>query len=432
MPFVVLTRDAARLIRASSLRTGRMRVRKFDADERYVADQIETTNDHQVGVRVPFDFEALTWGDGAVAAQWFRDKDLQLPATFLYLRGRRPGVEVPFATFRDLVPGVHDPGEMAGLVIIEHPALPDEFRDAGVPEFTGWLVSRHGVQPFDVQVEPESFGLVQLKSPSMLQQNTVTVVGVGSIGSAAVSALANLGFGQIHLVDPDRLLWHNLIRHQLGPESVGRFKVDALKTQLDSRMRPFDDAVTTRINAHRVDVVEQADALYRLLSASDVVLCAADGIAPRRAVNHIARLTKTPAIFACVLEDGAVGELIRSRPGTRFGCLMCHRAALRATKSMDPELDQELGYGTGNPHKPMSAAPHDLRLMGDLAAKMTAATVLESLHGDIGQHLPGEQMIIGLRPGLPLAAPFDVASSGEVKWGPVPPPRTDCATCSLA
>lgn len=431
VPFVVLTNDAARLMRSSPLRSGRMRLRRFDADGRFVADQIETGEDTYVGVRVPRDFEALTWGDTGIAAQWFRTNDAQLPWTFLYL-GRRVGASVPFETFRELVPGVQDPGEMLGLVVVEHLDRPDELRNAGVPEFTGWLVTRDGVRPFEVQVEPESFGSIQLANSALLQQNTVTVVGVGSVGSAAVASLTNLGFGQIHLVDPDRLLWHNLVRHQLGPESVGRFKVDALKAAFDARMRLFDDAATTQISAHRIDVVDRAEVLHALLTASDVVLCAADGIAPRRAVNHIARVTNTPAIFACVLEDGAVGELMRSRPGTRFGCLLCHRASLSEAKSLDPEVNQELAYGTGNPHRPMSASPHDLRLMGDLAAKMTVATVLESRHGEMGQHLPGEHMVIGLRPSLPLPAPYNVASAGEVNWGPVPPPRTDCASCSIA
>lgn len=43
---------------------------------------------------------------------------------------------------------------------------------------------------------------------------SVALIGAGSIGSAAVHALAMYGTGTITLVDDDRLLWQNLSRHQ--------------------------------------------------------------------------------------------------------------------------------------------------------------------------------------------------------------------------
>ncbi|WP_285035862.1 ThiF family adenylyltransferase [Plantibacter sp. ME-Dv--P-095] len=429
MPFVVLTADAARLIRESDARGGGVRLRRADADERFVADRVDVRDGTRIAVRVPSEYTALNWGDTSIVGQWARTVDDRLALTFLYL-GRRPGAVIPFNTFHDLIPGVRDPGELLGLVIAQHTQLPDTVRALGAPEFTGWVVARDGVTPFEVQVEPDTFGLSQLPNSQALQQNTVTVVGVGSIGSTAATALAHLGYGRIQLIDPDRLLWHNLVRHQLGPESVGRFKVDALKASLDDTSRVFDDSIVTQITAHRLDVVEHAEKLHALLMESDAVLCAADGIAPRRTVNHIARLTSIPAVFACVLEDGAIGEILRSRPGTKFGCLLCHRAALREAGSLDPEANQERAYGTGDPHKPMTATPHDLRLVGDFAAKVVTATVLESRHGDASQRLPGEHLVLGLQPTRELPAPYDVTMAGEARWDTVPAPRTGCATCS--
>ncbi|MEV0352206.1 ThiF family adenylyltransferase [Nonomuraea sp. NPDC050680] len=58
---------------------------------------------------------------------------------------------------------------------------------------------------------------------------TAMVVGVGSIGGAAATALAGYGLGRLLLVDPDRLLWHNLVRHVLPRRYIGKFKVDALR-----------------------------------------------------------------------------------------------------------------------------------------------------------------------------------------------------------
>ncbi|WP_416354901.1 HesA/MoeB/ThiF family protein [Curtobacterium sp. VKM Ac-2865] len=304
-----------------------------------------------------------------------------------------------------------------------------------MPDFTGWILDRNGAAPFQVHAEPDALGAIQLGTGwplQGLQSNTVSVIGTGSIGSAATRALADVGIGTINLIDPDRLLWHNIVRHQLGPSAIGRYKVDALADALRDRSRPNAATGSTSYRTHRVDAVEQAADLFPLIHRAQVVLCAADGIAPRRVVNHLARLAGTPAIFACVLDDGSVGEIFRSRPGTKFGCLLCHRAWLAEQGWMDPEADQELAYGTGTSHKPMTAVPSDLQLIGQLAAQITLATLLESRHGRPGASLPNEHAVIGLRPTADLGGPFNVAHAGEVRWASVPPPRTDCPTCSLA
>jgi tRNA A37 threonylcarbamoyladenosine dehydratase len=49
---------------------------------------------------------------------------------------------------------------------------------------------------------------------------TTVMVGMGSIGAAAFHALAAYGVGQLILVDPDRLRWHNLVRRQRRRPSV--------------------------------------------------------------------------------------------------------------------------------------------------------------------------------------------------------------------
>ena len=76
---------------------------------------------------------------------------------------------------------------------------------------------------------------------------------------------------------------------------------------------------------------------------------------------------------------------------------------------MDAEADQELDYGTGRVHQPMTAVPPDLRYVGTFAAKVAIATLLESLHGDHTQQVPGEHAIIGLM----LATAVGAVVAGE-------------------
>jgi hypothetical protein len=132
-------------------------------------------------------------------------------------------------------------------------------------------------------------------------------------------------------------------------------------------------------------------------------------------------------VFACVLADGAFGEILRIRP-PRVGCLLCARAELMAQGAMNPEPLLDRGYGTGTRHLPMTAVGGDLGLVGELAAKVTIATLLEAL-GHREQHLPGDQAVLALRPKPGMAAPFDMEFAGEARWRALPAPRPDCPTC---
>jgi len=438
-PTLVLTGKGADLIRAASATSGELLLHFSAVGQVYVIDHVGISESVRVEVDIPSDYSALRWGAGdsdPYAGQWFRSADPTLVVTHYDLQ-RRPGFSLPWDDFRKLLPGVADPGGNTGVLIVHHHGRPDGESVPKLPEFTAWTVGRNGVFPAALEVEPEAYGSIQLATNDAwpvadLAQNSVTIVGTGSIGSAAAVALSDLGVGRLNLVDYDRLLWHNIIRHRLGPESVGRFKVDALKSVLNDRARHYSPETKTDVSVHRMSVVGSADVFYELALESDVVVCCADGIAPRRAVNHVSRIAGVPAVFACVLGDGRIGEVFRSRPGSAFGCLQCHRSWLAEQGAIDAEADQEAAYGTGDIHKPMTAAPNDLALMGTFAAKVAMSTLLESRHGDASQRLPAEHAVVGLRPDTPLRWPYNVSRAGETVWNEVPAPRPGCATCSIA
>jgi hypothetical protein len=429
---ILLPREGSLLLREAKANHGALTMRQSPAVGAYVIDRIEIDTGYTLPVQVPREFRALTWGETNYEGQWVTAQDPKLAALHLLMR-RRPRGLVPLDEFRNYFPQVHDPGANLGLVVVRTPDLPSDLEDAGAGEFTGWTIHREGAAPAEFFAEPDSYGVVQLARQwpiARLSTNSVAVVGVGSIGATAALSLARSGVGELHLIDPDRLLWHNLIRHPLGIDQVGRAKVAALKSVVDQETMSMDPALRPRVVSHEIDVVENAEVLFDLLGSVDLVLVCADGIAPRRVASHLARIRRKPAVLACVLADGGIGELIRLRPLPRFGCLSCMRAALAADGAMDAEADQELAYGTGFIHKPMTAHPSDLQLMGSLAAKLAMATILESLHSDRHERLPGDHAIVGLRPPGNLAPPFDVTYAGEIRWSELPPPRSNCATCS--
>lgn len=425
MLHVLIPRDALSKIAESEENDGSLQLRHVAADNIFVVSQVEIARNVRSPVNIPKRYATLLSGDVNYVGRWIRTASGDANAIHQALL-HRPGSAVPYEEIDELFGVRIDPGGRVQYVITHAAHLSPEFRDAGVEEFVGWAVTREGAVPHPTSLEPEVLGLTQLADLwplAELSSMSVAVVGCGSIGSVAADALAGFGVGSLRLVDFDRLLWHNEVRHLLGPESVGRLKSDALAESIRRRWS------TGLVTSHPLDVVHSADLFRPIVREVDLVLCAADGIAPRRVVSHVSRRARVPSVLACVLDRGAVGEIIRLRPSPRFGCLLCLRSSLAERGAIDAEADQELAYGTGSTHQPMTAVPSDLQLIGVLAAKAAVATLLESKFGDSTQALPGEHAVMGLRPGGNLASPFDVRESAQLRWSAIPAPRNGCPTC---
>jgi ThiF family len=296
------------------------------------------------------------------------------------------------------------------------------------PELAGWLLAGGRARPLELDVlpPPDEDPLLLLGTHWPLHDlaGEVVVVGTGSIGSAIAVALAMYGLRRITLVDNDRLRWHNLVRHQSNRHAVGRYKVDAVADVIRNRW-PAAEVLPLRLN-----VISDADLMRPLFRRCALVLCAADGVGPRRVVSHLARRAQKTAVLACVLLDGSFGEVLRMRPWPGSGCLLCQRAALITTGSMDPEPGLDAGYGTGTRHRPMTAVGTDLVLVGQFAAKLAVATLLEDA-GHYDQRIQQNWAVIGLRGDLTAPPPFDL-HSGEVRWLPGVGSRPDCPTCETA
>jgi molybdopterin/thiamine biosynthesis adenylyltransferase len=294
------------------------------------------------------------------------------------------------------------------------------------PVWAGWTVSQKHAMYMPVTVIDEGQSLLaplQNAWPlDVLASLNVLLVGAGSIGSAAAEALASYGVRKLTILDPEHLEQHNFARHRLHPRVVGQNKARALRDQL------LDRDPELKLTAHPINVIFEADSVRSIIDDIDVALVCSDGVASRRVMNHLVAWAKKVAVFACVIENGAFGEIVRVQPG-RTGCLECDRDALLAAGMLDPEDDLDRGYLEGGGARPMTAVGGDLTLVGQLAAKIVIATHLEG-HGERAQTLPGDVMTIGLRPIPDLRAPFDLEHALEVKWRHLPPSRSACLSCA--
>jgi hypothetical protein len=425
-PLILLPHDGARHLFAASGAHGAIRFSRAPRDHLTLISFVHNgTAGYQIKLRPRL--HPLNNADPGGDGLWCKvPADLHIA---WYEIARRQAAMTTFDAFNGMVPvALKDPGNTGYVVLTYAPdADAEPYTEVPIPVFAGWFVTRQGAEPVRVETEPETTGLDQIRRywpVDDLAKVTALVIGVGSIGGAGTRALAGYGIGRLRLLDPDRLMWHNLVRHVLPEQYVGQYKVDGMHALLTER---YPD---TAVEAHRLDVVEHADQVRGLLADADIVLCCADGVAARRTVSHLARRAHRPAVLACVLADGGIGEIIRLRPWPDHGCLICRRQALIDTAALDPEPELEATYGTGTLHRPMTAVGSDLTLIGDLAAKITIATALEAA-GHFEHRLPGETLTVGLQARRGWTGPFDLGFTGQTRWTPGTPPTQGCFTCAL-
>lgn len=125
-------------------------------------------------------------------------------------------------------------GHYLGEIISEEVIMPTE-------GFYGQM-TEHGVEFYSdgekIKIEQHALymdifsrnsGILETK---MMRNKGAVILGCGSVGSLVAVELAKSGIGNLFLIDPDMLEYHNLCRHQCGLDDVGDLKVNALKRKI--------------------------------------------------------------------------------------------------------------------------------------------------------------------------------------------------------
>lgn len=161
-----------------------------------------------------------------------------------------------------------------------------------------------------------SSGMGGYKLFERLQKTKVAILGCGSGGSHIAFFLAQLGVGNIHVVDPDKLTVKN-VNHQALFEigHVGKFKVDAFKDALSAK-NPF---VNLSISHKRID---SKNDVIREISGCDWVFCCMDEppYIAQRLVNSGAMQLGIPSMYCFSQKDA--GKCFMVLPG-ESGCVDC-------------------------------------------------------------------------------------------------------------
>ncbi len=83
-----------------------------------------------------------------------------------------------------------------------------------------------------------------------LENSTVSVFGIGGIGTWIVNGLAQIGIGNIRITDPDKVSESNLNRQLFfNISDIGKYKVDVIKSKLpDTNILTFKKMVSPEVN----------------------------------------------------------------------------------------------------------------------------------------------------------------------------------------
>lgn len=152
---------------------------------------------------------------------------------------------------------------------------------------------------------------------SDLLSRRLVVIGCGSLGSGVAARLARAGAGRIDLVDPERLTWSNVGRHELGADDVGSFKAEALAARI-GRALPHLDVHAHVSTAHRFMIDQD-----RILADADLVVSATGSWDAESALNwrHVRGGRRVPMLYGW-LEDQALAAHALT-VGSAGGCLAC-------------------------------------------------------------------------------------------------------------
>lgn len=141
-----------------------------------------------------------------------------------------------------------------------------------------------------------------------LRGRRVAVVGVGALGSFVADTLVRSGVQNLTLLDGDVVMPGNLVRHLVGPEAVGRSKVEAVKQHLVDR---------SGIAAADITVVHHAitsgDEAVELLSEHDLVVNATADFTTT-ALLHVSARALSSRIISTAIQNGGTSYRIDVLP----------------------------------------------------------------------------------------------------------------------
>lgn len=203
---------------------------------------------------------------------------------------------------------------------------------------------------------------------------TVTVVGLGTIGSHLVPPLGRIReVTGVILIDPDVYQEPNLRSQNINQAEVGERKVAVQ----ESRLRQINPQLQVTTFFEPIESVP----LGRI--RADVIIACVDSRSSRQWINQVAFRLGTTWVDAAVDADSQLVRVNAYRPGPDAPCLEC------AWSAQNYALLEQNYACEGAPETAATSAPAEL---GALAASLQAAEIRKLITGQANNTLIGRQL----------------------------------------
>ena len=217
---------------------------------------------------------------------------------------------------------LREEGELLGEVISAESEIPST-------GFVG-ILSEKGIEFYSdgekIKIEKHSLymdifsrnsGILETK---MMEQKGAVILGCGSVGSLVAVELVKSGIGNICLIDPDMMEYHNLCRHQCGIDDVGDFKVNAVKRKL-LKINPKLNIVTSSTIVENTPRKMLED--FCSNNVCNVFVGCADNRTADVYANQIAMYFNAAFVSIGFWERAYAGEIFYHIPGENMPCYYC-------------------------------------------------------------------------------------------------------------
>ena len=218
-----------------------------------------------------------------------------------------------------------------------------------------------------------------------LSSCSVAVFGLGGVGGSAVEALARLGIGEFHLIDPDTFNETNMNRQLLATnETLGKKKVEVAKNRIlsinpDAKVHCYDEFFLpnkeTNLDFSRFDFV--VDAIDTISAKLEIIRRCAELHIPMASSLGMGNRMDPGQVKSGDLFETTHDPLAKA---LRKGCREMGVTSLRVVYSLEPPLEPKFRLASDGPSR--RDVPGSLALVPPVAGYLLAHEALKALLGD--------------------------------------------------
>ncbi|MBI3397045.1 ThiF family adenylyltransferase [Candidatus Woesebacteria bacterium] len=211
-------------------------------------------------------------------------------------------------------------------------------------------------------------GIISEEKRKKLNDSSVVMIGLGSLGGEIARLLSMTGVGNFILIDPDKLSASNVVRHVNGLRGIGKYKVELVKQHILNERNP-----KAKVQAFATDARNHSE----LVSAGNLSIISGLGSESAQSlISENIRQAGGSTLVAEVFERGEGGRVYLIEPGNH-PCYSCFSSFL-STANVELTTQNRVVYGV--PEDQISGIPAlavDINRIATIAAEYALRILLD-------------------------------------------------------